>query len=159
MKISLVAVGRVRGVLADPIAEYERRVRRYFSWESFEVREEKFRGGGDENRVRLEEGERLMSHVPRGAEVVALHQEGESWSSEALADHLAALPLRGVSGVAFLIGGAFGLSDGCLQGSNWLLSVSPFTLPHEMARLVISEQLYRAGTIGRGEPYHKGPRG
>lgn len=155
----MVAVGRVRGVLADAIGEYERRVRRYFSWDSLEVREERFRGVGDENRVRVEEGDRLMNHVPRGAEIVALHQGGESWSSETLADYLTALPLRGASGVAFLIGGAFGLSERCLQGSNRLLSVSSFTLPHEMARLVITEQLYRAGTIGRGEPYHKGPRG
>ncbi|MDQ3555993.1 MAG: 23S rRNA (pseudouridine(1915)-N(3))-methyltransferase RlmH [Gemmatimonadota bacterium] len=159
MKLSLIVVGRARGALTDPIAEYERRVRRYFSWQSVEVREESFRGSGDEARVRREEGERLMGQVPRSAEMIALDQGGERWSSEELADYLVALPLRSVAGAAFLIGGAYGLSDVCLQRSARLLSLSPFTLPHELARLVITEQLYRAGTIGRGEPYHKGPRG
>ena len=159
MKLALVAVGRVRGPMEAPIAEYERRVRRYFTWQSLEVKEEGWRGVGDDSRVRQEEGARLLARVPAGAEVIALHQSGEAWSSEALAEYLRDLPMRAVAGAAFLIGGAYGLSDPCLAGAARLLSVSPFTLPHEMARLVMTEQLYRAGTIVRGEPYHKGPRG
>jgi 23S rRNA (pseudouridine1915-N3)-methyltransferase len=157
VRLRLVAVGKARGLLEEPIAEYERRARRYFTWEAVEVREESFRGAGDEERVRREEGNRILAKVPAGAESVALHRVGESWSSEELAHYLAELPLRGVGAVAVLVGGAFGLSSACLERSHRVLSLSAFTLPHEMARLLITEQLYRAGTIARGEPYHKGP--
>jgi 23S rRNA (pseudouridine1915-N3)-methyltransferase len=88
--------------------------------------------------------------------VVAVDERGAAWSSEQLAAYLDSLGVQGKSGVAFLIGGPFGLSDDLRQASHRLLSLSAFTLPHELARLVLAEQIYRAGTIVRGEPYHKG---
>lgn len=156
MKLQLLAVGRVRGPAAAAVGEYEGRVRRYFGFEAAEVKEEPYRGAGGAGRVRDEEGKRLLARVAAGCEVVALHETGKQWSSEQLARYLAELAVRGSPGAAFLVGGAYGLSDEVLRTARHQLSLSALTLPHELARLVLAEQLYRAGTIARGEPYHKG---
>ena len=155
MKASLICVGKAKGPLASAIAEYEERLRHYYGFEAVEVREESARRGADLARVRDEEGKRLLARVPVGAQVVALDPGGAAWSSERLSHYLAELALHGANGVAFLIGGAYGLSDAVRLAANVRLSLSAFTLPHELARLVLTEQLYRAGTIARGEPYHK----
>jgi 23S rRNA (pseudouridine1915-N3)-methyltransferase len=142
--------------MADAIAEYQGRVRHYFPFETVEVREEPFRRGVDIGRVRAEEGARLLARVPAGSQIVALHREGIQWSSERLARYLGQAAVQGSDGIAFLIGGAFGLDDALLKKAHQLLSLSSFTFPHEVARLLVTEQLYRAGTILRSEPYHKG---
>lgn len=156
MKVAVVSVGKAKGAVGDAISEYETRARRYFAFESHEVREEAYRGRGDAPRVRDEEGKRLLARVPAGAEVVALHETGASWTSHQLAERLQDLQVRARPGIAFLIGGAYGLSDEILSRAAHRLALGAFTLPHELARLVLTEQLYRAGTILRGEPYHKG---
>ncbi|HEX8362080.1 MAG TPA: 23S rRNA (pseudouridine(1915)-N(3))-methyltransferase RlmH [Longimicrobium sp.] len=156
MKVTVVAVGKARGVIGDALADYETRARRYFAFEAAEVKEEAFRRAGDAGRVRDEEGKRLLARVPAGAQVVALHETGERWTSPQLAAYLSDLALQGSPGAAFLIGGAYGLSDEILARASVKLSLSAMTLTHELARLVLTEQLYRAGTIQRGEPYHKG---
>lgn len=156
MRIALLAVGRPRGPAAELVAEYEARAKRYFALEVAEVKEEPFRRPGDATRVRDEEGKRLLARVPTGVEIVALHETGKQWSSQRLAAWLDELGVRGSPGAAFVIGGAYGLSDELLTRARHQLSLSAMTLPHELARLVLAEQLYRAGTILRGEPYHKG---
>lgn len=156
MKVTVVAVGRARGLIGDALAEYETRARRYFAFDAAEVKEEAYRRSGDAGRVRDEEGKRLLARVPAGAQVVALHETGKQWSSPRLAEYLAGLALQGSPGAAFLIGGAYGLSDEILTRAAVRLSLSAMTMTHELARLVLTEQLYRAGTIQRGEPYHKG---
>jgi len=156
MRITLLSVGKLRGGMADPIRDYEKRVSRYFGFEAVEVREEPATGGRGAEQVMREEGKRLLARVPAGYELVALHRKGQAWSSERLAGHLADLGVRASPGIAFAIGGAFGLSDELLARATHLLSLSAMTLPHEVARLVLAEQIYRAGTILRGEPYHKG---
>ncbi len=159
MRVAVLAVGRARGALAEAIGEYEARARRYYTFEAVEVKEEPFRRAGDAARVRDEEGKRLLARVPPGCELVALHETGKQWGSEDLSGWLQELALRGSAGAAFLIGGAYGLSDEILRTARHQLSLSAFTLPHELARLVLTEQLYRAGTLARGEPYHKGREG
>lgn len=151
----LVVVGRVKGALADPIREYEQRVRHYFSFEALEVKEETATRGRTPGQVMDAEGARLLARVPEGYEVMALHREGVSWSSERLAEHLERLGVGAVPGLALVIGGAYGLSRSVLDRADRLLSLSSMTLPHELARLMVTEQLYRAGTIIRREPYHK----
>lgn len=155
MKLRLISVGKPRGVMAEAIAEYQGRVRHYFPFEAIEVREETFRRGGDVARVRAEEGARLLARVPPGSQLIALHPGGVHWSSERLARQLADAAVQGGDGICFLIGGAFGIDDESLKKADHLLSLSSFTFPHDMARLLLTEQLYRAGTILRGEPYHK----
>jgi 23S rRNA (pseudouridine1915-N3)-methyltransferase len=156
VKVALVVVGRVRGMMDAPVAEFERRARRYFPLEVVEVKEESASRGRTSQQVMEEEGKRLLARVPTGAEVVALDRRGAAWSSERLARYLDELAIRASPGAAFLIGGAFGLSEEVLARADHRLSLSALTFPHELARLMMAEQLYRAGTILRGEPYHKG---
>jgi 23S rRNA (pseudouridine1915-N3)-methyltransferase len=156
VKLVVASVGKAKGAIGDAIGEYEARVRWYFAFEAHEVKEEQYRGRGDAARVRDEEGKRLLARVPSGAEIVALHETGKAWDSPKLAAYLADLQVRSSPGLAFLIGGAYGLSDEILSRASHLLALGSITLPHELARLVLTEQLYRAGTINRGEPYHKG---
>jgi len=155
MKVTVVAIGRPRRPVADAIEEYEARARRYWSLDIVEVRAVK---GTDSDvaAVRRAESKRLLERVPAGSEVVLLTRLGERWSSADLARYLEELALRGRPGAAFLIGGAAGVDEAELGRVDRRLSLSGMTLPHEIARLVLAEQLYRAGTILRGEPYHKG---
>lgn len=155
MKVWLRVVGRAGPLVADAVTEYERRAARYWNLEVAEVKEERARKGLSDDQVRSLESRRLLSRVPDAAAVCALTRAGQSWDSAALAGYLEQLAGQGKAGAAFLIGGALGLSDEILKHADMTLSLSPMTLTHELARLVLTEQLYRAGTIMRGEPYHK----
>ena len=155
MKVSLIVVGRVGAALADATADYEKRAGRYWSLDVVEVKEERARKGLSDEQVRAAEGTRILQRVPPGAEIVALTPDAKQWSSPQLASYLNDLAVQGKAGAAFLIGGALGLSDEILERAHRTLSISAMTLTHELARLVFTEQLYRAGTIVRGEPYHK----
>lgn len=156
MKVVLVAVGRPGKLLLPAIREYETRAGRYWKLETVEVRAERAGQNRPVTQVRQEEAERLRAAVPAGADIVALTRAGESWTSERLARYLGELALAGSTGAAFLIGGAFGLDRALLRDATHCVSLSGMTMPHDLARLVVAEQLYRAGTIVRGEPYHKG---
>lgn len=158
MKIWLLAVGRPGALLADAIAEYEKRAARYWNFQTVEVREERAHKGLDEEQIRESESQRLLERVPAGANVLALARDGEPWSSGDLARYFEQLAMSGRTGAAFLIGGALGLSAAALQKAQKQISLSAMTLTHEMARLLLTEQIYRAGTILRGEPYHKARR-
>ena len=154
MRVLVTVVGKPRDAgLAAAIHEYETRAARYWPLEVHEVREEPARSGSAD-LVRDREGERLVGRLPPGCDVVACDEQGKEMTSEEFA--------RGLQGtresardVAFAIGGAFGLSEELRGRARLRLSLAPWTLPHELARLVLAEQLYRAGTIVRGEPYHK----
>ena len=156
MKVDLIAVGRCRGPLAGAVADYEARAGRYWKLAVTEVDEGVKGGRPDPLRVKEAEAERILSRVSEELELVALTREGKGMSSVTLSRFLSGHAVRGSSGVAFVIGGAFGLGDSVLARSSRRLSLSPMTFPHDMARLFLAEQLYRAGTIARGEPYHKG---
>lgn len=158
MKLSIVCVGRPRGSIGAAIEDYERRIGRYFRFEVREVKETPGRGI-PATQVIHDEGGRLLARVPVHDELVALHRPGFPLTSEGLATQLEEAALHSVPGLAFVIGGAYGLSDEVLGRAGRHVSLSSLTLPHELARLVLVEQLYRAGTIIRGEPYHKGPPG
>ncbi|MEM7417401.1 MAG: 23S rRNA (pseudouridine(1915)-N(3))-methyltransferase RlmH [Gemmatimonadota bacterium] len=154
MKVQLVVVGKVKGELKSPVSEYERRAGRYWKFSVDEVA-----AGGKSSApsdVMAAEAERIEKRLDPSLELVALAVEGTAMSSETLADYLETLQVRSSAGVAFVIGGAFGIAPGLKARARRTLSLSGMTLPHEMARLVLAEQLYRAGTILRGEPYHKG---
>jgi 23S rRNA (pseudouridine1915-N3)-methyltransferase len=154
VRILLAAVGRPRDPsLAPAIREYESRIARYFKLETVEVRDAP--AGRDDARAREEESAALLSAIPEGFEVVTLDPAGEAWSSEELARFLGDLALYGRPGAAFVIGGPRGLAGSLLERASRRWALSRLTLPHELARLVVAEQLYRAGTILRGEPYHR----
>lgn len=156
MKLTVVVVGKVRGALAEAVAEYETRAARYWKLEVIEVDAGAPGGRDDRDAVRAAEEERILARVPDGTDLVALTRSGRGMGSRALASWLGELGLRSAQGATFVIGGAYGVGATILERSRHI-SLSAMTLTHEMARLVLAEQLYRAGTILRGEPYHKGP--
>ncbi len=158
MKLLVVCVGRVRGELAGPVAEYESRAGRYWKLEIEELPSGTKKGARDAQAVMAAEAERILTRVPPELELVALTREGKPMGSTELSAYLEGHAVRASAGVAFVIGGAFGLDPSVLERARKKLSLSKMTLPHEVARLVLAEQLYRAGTILRGEPYHKGDR-
>lgn len=158
MIVRVVAVGRVRGVLEEAVRDYEGRAGRYWRLEVDEV-EAGARGRSDPQVVREAEARRILSRLPHAGTVVALTRDGKALSSRELADFLGAEALASTGEVAFVLGGAFGLDGTVLSRARLRLSLSGMTLPHELARVVLAEQLYRAGTIQRGEPYHKGADG
>jgi len=154
VRVALLTVGRPRqSGLADAIREYETRAARYWSLDVIEVKEESARGLSVD-QVREREGARLLERVTPDARVVACDPGGDVLDSEAFAAWLGEQRDR-AQNVAFAIGGAYGLGDAVKRRATRRLSLAPWTLPHELARLVLAEQLYRAGTISRGEPYHK----
>ncbi len=156
MKLIVAVVGRVRGDLARAVAEYERRAARYWRLDVVEVTSGLGGRRDDPEAVMAAEGERLLARIPPHIEVVGLTRDGSPLSSRGLADWLQEMAVGRHPGVAFVIGGAYGLHRKVLARARRRVSLSAMTLPHEMARLLLAEQIYRAGTIYRGEPYHKG---
>jgi 23S rRNA (pseudouridine1915-N3)-methyltransferase len=138
--------------MRDAIAEYERRAAKYWLLDFVEVRAEPARSRSPGEIRRLEAG-RLLERA-RGT-VVVLDERGQSLSTETFAKWISDRRDH-AEDVTFVIGGAFGVDAPVRDRAALVLSLSPWTLPHDMARLVLAEQLYRAGTISRGEPYHKG---
>ena len=147
-------MGKPRGRnLAAAISEYETRAARYWPLEIAEVREAGGRGG-NAAEVRTREGERLLERVPPSARLVTCDERGDRLTSSQFAT-LVAGARDNAQDLAFVIGGAFGLSEAVRERAGRSIQLAPWTLPHELARLVLAEQIYRAGTIVRGEPYHK----
>lgn len=153
-RILVVAVGKPSDRhLAAAIADYERRAGRYWPFEVRELSGYRNRGAGAE-QVRLREWGQIEVALPQAGEVWVCDQAGASMSSEALAGTLGERRSCGRA-VTIVIGGAFGLPDAARRRADLLLALAGWTLPHEVARLVLAEQLYRAGTILANEPYHK----
>ncbi|HET7552926.1 MAG TPA: 23S rRNA (pseudouridine(1915)-N(3))-methyltransferase RlmH [Gemmatimonadaceae bacterium] len=155
MRIVLISVGKVRALeMASLVQDYERRAGRYWPLKVVEVKEESARSRA-EGEVRQREGERLIDAAGTGTFVVACDEKGTMYRSEEFAEWLREERERATRDVAFIIGGAYGLSEGVFARADMRMALTRWTLPHELARLVLVEQLYRAGTILRGEPYHK----
>ena len=152
MDLTLLAVGRLRPYYREACDDYAGRLARYVRYNEIEVREAA--RAPTVAAQRADEAKRLLARVPAGATRICLARAGRQYASEALAAQLDrwradARPL------ALVLGGSNGLDDTLIErGSAW--SLGPLTLPHELARVIVLEQLYRAFTILRGEPYHKG---
>ena len=140
--------------MAGLVREYEGRAGRYWTLKVVEVKEESARSR-TEDEVRRREGERLLEAAGTGTFVVACDEKGTMLSSGEFAEWMRVERERATRDVAFIIGGAYGLSGDVFERADMRMALTRWTLPHELARLVLVEQLYRAGTILRGEPYHK----
>lgn len=158
MKITIVCAGKLKEkYLRDGIAEYEKRLRPYADLRTIEIIEERMKdrpSPAEKDEVIRREGERLSSQIPQGAYLIVLDVGGEGMSSEKFSAWIDRLMLMGESHIAFLIGGPFGLSDELRQRADLRLSFSQFTLPHQLIRLFLMEQIYRSFKISRHEPYH-----
>ena len=154
MRLTLIAVGRLKERFWREAAdEYLKRLGPYATVRVVEIDDRD--SGRDEARALAEEGADILRAIPDSAHVVTLEIGGKQRSSEAFAARLGELALDGRSNVAFVIGGSVGLSADVLARANERMSLGPMTLPHNMARVVLLEQIYRAFRINRGEPYHK----
>jgi 23S rRNA (pseudouridine1915-N3)-methyltransferase len=154
VRLVVAVVGKPRDRhLAAAINEYEMRAARYWPLDVVEVREASGRGVSAAD-ARAREGSRLLERVPDGAVVIACDERGDQLTSTEFSRVVSGARER-AQDIAFVIGGAYGLPDEVRSRAGRSIQLAPFTLPHELARLVLAEQLYRAGTIVRGEPYHK----
>lgn len=159
MHISIIAVGKIKEkYLKEGIKEYLKRLGPYAKVEIIEVGDEPHGvnlSPAEELQIKEKEGEKIKKYIKENSFVIALALEGEMLSSEALAAKLHSLALRGTSHLTFLIGGSLGLAPSLLKQADYLLCLSPMTFPHQLVRLILLEQLYRAFKIIKGEPYHK----
>ena len=158
MRFYVVCIGKLKDAyLRDGVAEFVKRMRPYGGIAITELNESKIGdkpSDADRKQVVVEEGERLLKAVPKNAYTVLLDVYGKTMSSEELAKTIAKLEVDGISDMAFIVGGAFGVSDELRKSVNYKLSFSPMTFTHQMVRLLLVEQIYRASKINRNEPYH-----
>lgn len=159
MKIKIVTVGKLKEkYLRDGMAEYSKRISRFATIEMIELADEKTpdRASDSENEKILDlEGNRILSKIGDREFVVVLAIEGKTLSSEEFSKQLEQASINGYSTLTFVIGGSLGLSPQVKNRANLSLSFGRLTLPHQLMRLVLVEQIYRAFTIQKGSPYHK----
>ncbi|GAA0437287.1 23S rRNA (pseudouridine(1915)-N(3))-methyltransferase RlmH [Lentibacillus halophilus] len=159
MKIDIVAVGKLKEkYLQQGIEEYLKRLSPYTKVHIAEVADEKAPDNmSDANmqEVKRKEGERILSHISKDSYVITLEINGKMLTSETFADKLDKLATYGKSKITFVIGGSVGISEDVQKRSDMALSFSKMTFPHQMFRMILLEQVYRAFRIMRGEPYHK----
>lgn len=159
MKIKVVTVGKLKEkYLKDGIAEYSKRISRFAKLEMIELADEKTpdKASESENQKILEiEGQRILSKVGDRDFVIVLAIEGKTLSSEEFSKQLEEASIKGFSTLTFIIGGSLGLSSAVKNRANLSVSFGRLTLPHQLMRLVLAEQIYRAFTIQQGSPYHK----
>jgi 23S rRNA (pseudouridine1915-N3)-methyltransferase len=158
MRITMIAVGKIKEkYLTMGIAEFTKRLTPYCRLSTIEVDEERMPenpSAGEKAKVLLKEGERILKHVKEGTYLIILDVIGKQASSEELAEKINALGISGKSDITFIIGGAFGLSPELVKAADERLSFSKMTFTHQMIRLLLVEQIYRAFKINRGEKYH-----
>ena len=159
MKITVITVGKItEKYLKDAIAEYSKRLSRYCKLEILEVADEKTPDGASEiveENIREKEGERILKLIKEDAYVITLEISGKMLTSEELADRIETLGIQGKSHLVFVIGGSIGLGREVLRRSDYALSFSKMTFPHQLMRVILLEQIYRSYRIINGEPYHK----
>lgn len=159
VNITVLSVGKLKEkYLKQGIDEYVKRLSTYAKVEIVEVADEKapeHLSVQEMEQIKAKEGERLLAKIPHDAYTIALAIEGTMKSSEQFAQRLDKLATYGKSKVVFIIGGSLGLSRQVTQRADELLSFSKMTFPHQLMRLILLEQIYRAFRINRGEPYHK----
>ena len=159
LNVTLLCVGKLKeSYWREACAEYEKRLGAFCRFRLIEVGEERLPDNPSAAQITATieaEGKRLMDQIPKGSAVVPLCIEGKEMDSPALASRIQKLAVEGVSHITFIIGGSWGLSDAIKNSAHLRLSMSPMTFPHQMARVMVLEQVYRAFQISTGGKYHK----
>ncbi len=159
MKITVITVGKIKEkYLKDAIAEYTKRLGKYCRLEIIEVADEKTPDAASpavEEGIREKEGMRILKYIRDDMYVITLEIKGKLLTSEELAEKIETLGVQGKSSIAFVIGGSIGLGEEVLRRSDFALSFSKMTFPHQLMRVILLEQVYRSYRIINGEPYHK----
>lgn len=159
MKITIITVGKVKeSYFRGAIEEYSKRLSKYCKLDIVEVADEKTPDKASETeeaQIKAKEAERIMKHVRDDAYVIALAIEGKQLDSVQLADKIEKLGVQGTSHIQLIIGGSLGLHQSVLSRADYKLSFSKMTFPHQLMRVILLEQIYRAYRIISHEPYHK----
>ena len=159
MRINIVCVGKIKEkYLKLGIDEFKKRLSKYCKLEIIELEDEKAPENLSDKEmlmIKEKEGKKILSKIKDNSYVIALAIDGKNLSSEERAETINKLGVRGVSNITFVIGGSLGLSDEVLSRADYKLSFSKMTFPHQLMRLILLEQVYRAYRINNGEPYHK----
>ncbi|MBJ7541749.1 MULTISPECIES: 23S rRNA (pseudouridine(1915)-N(3))-methyltransferase RlmH [Streptococcus] len=159
MKVKIIAVGKLKEkYLKDGIAEYGKRMSRFAKFEIVELPDEKTPDNASDaqnHQIMEKEGDRILAKISDRDYVIVLAIEGKQLPSEEFSKVIADATLRGYSDIVFVIGGSLGLADKVKKRANLKLSFGLLTLPHQLMRLVLAEQIYRAFMIQQGSPYHK----
>ena len=159
MKITVITVGKIKEkYLRDAISEYSKRLSRYCKLEIVEVADEKTPDNASENvenQIRQKEAERILKYIKEDSYVITLEINGKMLDSPELAEKIENLGTKGESHLTFVIGGSIGLGEEILKRSDFGLSFSKMTFPHQLMRVILLEQIYRSFRIINGEPYHK----
>lgn len=159
LHVKIICIGKLKeAYLRDACAEYQKRLSAFCRLEIDELPSARVPDAPSQAQIAAaltEEGERLLARIPAGAHVYAMCIEGRQCASEQFSAELQTLAVRGVSSVCFLIGGSWGLSGAARARAQARLSLSEMTFPHQLARVMLLEQLYRAFSIGSGGKYHK----
>ena len=159
MRISIVCVGKIKEkYLKLGIDEFSKRLSKYCKLEVIELDDEKAPENLSDKEmlmIKEKEGKKILSKIKDNSHVIALAIDGKNLSSEELADTMSTLAVRGNSHITYVIGGSLGLSDEVLKRADYKLSFSKMTFPHQLMRLILLEQVYRAFRINNNEPYHK----
>ena len=159
MRINIVCVGKIKEkYLKLGIDEFKKRLSKYCKLEIIELEDEKAPENLSDKEmlmIKEKEGKKILSKIKDNSYVIVLAIDGKNLSSEELAETINKLGVRGISNITFVIGGSLGLSDEVLSRADYKLSFSKMTFPHQLMRLILLEQVYRAYRINNGEPYHK----
>ncbi len=159
MNIRIVAVGKIKEkYIQEGIKEFSKRLSRYCNLKIDEVEDEKAPENlsvKEQENIKIKEGKKILSKIPQNSFIISLAIQGQSISSEALAEKMEGLMIEGMNDITFVIGGSLGLTEKVMEKSNFALSFSKMTFPHQLMRVILLEQVYRGFRIIKGEPYHK----
>ena len=159
MNINIIAIGKIKEkYIQEGIQEFSKRLSRYAKLKIIELDDEKAPENlsqKDMDLVMEKEGKRILSKIPQNSFIISLEIEGKHISSEMLSKKIENIMVDGMNDITFIIGGSLGLSDEIKKKSNFKLSFSKMTFPHQLMRLILLEQIYRAFRIMKNEPYHK----
>ncbi len=159
LTVNLICIGTVKEkYLRDAIGEYSTRLTPFCKFNIVELSEYKLSQNPSQSEIDKcieEEGKKILSKITKGSFVIPMCIEGKTLSSEALSQKIDTIAIEGKSAVDFIIGGSFGLSDEVKKKGDFRLSMSPMTFPHQLARVMLCEQIYRAFQISTGGKYHK----
>lgn len=159
MNINIIAVGKIKEkYMNEGIKEFSKRLSRYVKLKIVEIDDEKAPENlsqKDMEKVMEKEGSRIISKIPQNSFIISLEIEGKHISSEILSEKIEDIMISGINDITFIIGGSLGLSNEVKTMSNFKLSFSKMTFPHQLMRLILLEQIYRSFRIMKNEPYHK----
>ena len=159
MKITIICVGKIKEKFyTEAVREYSKRLSRYCTLSITEVADEKTPDNASENAeemIRQKEAERLLKYIREDAYLITLEIGGKQLTSEEFSEKIEKLGIQGTSHIIFVIGGSIGIGKAVLEKSDYALSFSKMTFPHQLMRVILLEQIYRAYKINAGEPYHK----